>query len=222
MAQPPILRRREEAVEVRLRGFTLTASVPGASEEEIRAVAMQHREQLDAFRASGRALEDAGEKAPRVVRLAAEAAEILSAGMGPDAVGALVQSVGEDLAGRYREAAVAANGVSFVSAPRPREMRLDGGGRIFSFEVSPGRPAAAFSSGARSDPLPGRADAVVFVAGNGALAEAGAIEAVRDVRKVGDVAAALERLRAIPGARAAAVVGGPAVAVFGAIRIDAA
>lgn len=214
--------RRSDAIEVRLPSLTLSVTAPGADDIEVRAVVMQSRELLDAFRISRRDPAAVPESAPRVVRIAADAAQRLQVPLAAAATGALVQAVGEDLAARYGEATVTANGVAFVATMRPREVALEGGGSVFTITVGPDAPAAAFASGARPDPLPGRADAVAVVADHCGIVEVAALAAAEMVSRPRDVPAALDRLRATPGVRSAVVAAGRAVAAFGGIRIDAA
>ncbi|MBI4729794.1 MAG: hypothetical protein HY775_09895 [Acidobacteria bacterium] len=216
-------RRGEGRLQVHLGNLTLTAAAPRATSDEVRAVAMRQREQLDAFMVSRRELDaEQLDLAPRVIRLAVEGAVRMGVTLKETAPGAVVQAVGEELVDRFGEATVSARGIWFVFSRRGREFVLEGPGPAIGFRIPEGAPVAAFSSGTRPEPLAGHADAVGLVADACAILEPAAEAAAGMLRKVSDVPRALDYLRGIAGIRGAVLVGGPAVAVFGGIRIDAA
>lgn len=216
------LGRPREAVDVHLPGTTVTAWAPGAVPEEVRARALRHREQLDAFLAARRSVRPAPEDAPRVIALVADAAARCGLEPSGAATGAIVQALGEELAAAFGEAEVEAPGLSFVASRRPRSIRLEAGGRALVIWLDAGEPVAVFTSATRVRPLPGDVDAIALVADACAVAEAAAISAAAMTRRSGDVARAIAYLRGVEGLRAGLVARGRAIGVFGGLRIGVA
>lgn len=216
-------RRGEERLQVHLSSLTITVSAPKATSDEVRALAMRQREQLDAFIVSRRTLTpEQLETAPRVIELALAAGARLDAPLKATASGAIVQALGEELVDRFGEATVSARGIWYIHSRESREFLLEGSGPAFSVWVEGGEPIGAFSTGTREELLPGRADAVGLVGSSCPILEPAASAAAAMLKRIGDVPRALDFLRGIEGIRGAIIVGGPAVAVFGGIRIDAA
>jgi ApbE superfamily uncharacterized protein (UPF0280 family) len=210
------------AFRIDLPGLALRVSAPKAHPDEVRATALRHREQLDAFLASRRSPESVPHSAPRAVALVADAA--VRCGLHPeDAVsGALTQALGEGLAKSFGEAIVEAPGLSFVFMRRDHAVRVQGVGRAFSVWVGAGRPLAVFSSSTRLKPLPGDVDGLVVIAHGCAVAEAAALSAAALVRAPDDVISALHLLRSIDGVRGALVVKDEVTGVYGGMRVEAA
>lgn len=165
-------------------------------------------------------------RAPRIVRVMAEAGRL--AGVGPMAgvAGGLAEAVGRALLRRSREVIVENGGDLFCAVRRARTVALDAGPSPLSWtlglRVRPemGPLGICTSSGTVGGSLSfGRADAVSIVARGATLADAAATAVGNLVGGPADIEAGLAAAQAIPGVLGVVIVVGSRLGAWGAIEL---
>jgi len=163
---------------------------------------------------------------PEVVTRMAEGAK--KAGVGPMAAvaGAIAELVGRDLLPFSPDLIVENGGDIFLSTTRPRRVAIFAGRSPFTYrlalEITPAEtPLGICTSAGSVGPSFsfGRADAVVMVAPDTALADAAATAVGNLVRHPEDIPRALEKARSIPGLRGGVIIIGDKMGVFGQITL---
>lgn len=230
-------RSRAEATDlvsfrVALKESDLAIACEGRLEDEALAALGRHRRDLEAYVREYPeflcSLEPLAihPRAPRIVRLMAEAGRL--AGVGPMAAvaGALADAVGWALLRRSREVIVENGGDLFCAVRRARTVALEAGASPLSLtlglRIRPemGPLGICTSSGTVGGSLSfGRADAVCVVARGAALADAAATAVGNLVQGPADIEAGLARAKTIPGVRGAVIVVGDRLGARGDIEL---
>lgn len=230
-------RSRAEATDlvsfrVALKESDLAIACEGRLEDEALAALGRHRRDLEAYVREYPeflcSLEPLAvhPRAPRIVRLMAEAGRL--AGVGPMAAvaGALADAVGWALLRRSREVIVENGGDLFCAVRRARTVAFEAGASPLSLtlglRIRPemGPLGICTSSGTVGGSLSfGRADAVCVVARGAALADAAATAVGNLVQGPADIETGLARAKTIPGVRGAVIVVGDRLGARGDIEL---
>jgi ApbE superfamily uncharacterized protein (UPF0280 family) len=197
-----------------------------------RRITLKYRRQLEDYIARYPAFQTAlepyavGEDAPLIVSQMAAAGR--QAGVGPMAAvaGAIARSVGLELLEYSPEVIVENGGDVFLKVLRKRVVGIFAGaspltGKV-GLEISPSDTPLGIctSSGTVGHSLSyGRADAVIILAEDAALADAAATAAGNLVKKPADINSALEWVRGITGLRGAVIILRNDVGVWGTVKL---
>jgi hypothetical protein len=166
-------------------------------------------------------------KAPQIVNEMYEAGK--KAGVGPMAAvaGAVAEAVGRKLLQKSKEVIVENGGDIFAYCRKERNALVYAGGSPFSkkivVKIPPGRPVGlCTSSGTVGHSLSfGKADAVVVLHENAAIADASATALGNFVRGADDIEFAIEKAKEIQ-VEGVLIIVGDKMGVWGNIEIDAA
>lgn len=168
----------------------------------------------------------AHDDAPPIVRTMAEAA--LAAGVGPMAAvaGAIAEAVGRDLLAHSPEVIAENGGDIFLKSAKTRNIGIYAGKSPFSgkiaLQISPSDTPCGIctSSGTVGHSLSfGKADAVIVLARQAALADAAATAVCNRVKKEGDIEAEIERSKEIEGISGAVIIMGKSIGAWGNVTL---
>jgi uncharacterized protein len=164
--------------------------------------------------------------APDLVKKMARAAQ--AAGVGPMAAvaGAVAEAVGRDLLRYSSEVIVENGGDIFLRSLHPRTIAVYAGQSPFSMKIALEAPPSLDGLGVCTSAATvghslsfGKADAVVIIAPDAALADAWATAIGNMVKSKDDVSVALERISGAEGVIGALVIIGDALGAWGQVQL---